>query len=118
MGDRTDFPVAKASAANSAVAHYSSALTLLTLPSDFAGLARHYENWETDPVEEPMKAVSRCNMTGSEVVAGDMSRERCLPERVEMSRLKMDSECSCRLVKLLHADGRWRVGFLVRTWTC
>lgn len=119
MGDRTEFPVAKASAANSVVAHYSLALTLLTLPSDFAGLARHYEKWKIDSVEGSMKAVSRYNMTGSEVVAEDMSRERCcLPERVAMSGLKMDSGCSCRLVKLLHVDGRWRVGFLVQTWTC
>lgn len=119
MGDRTEFPVAKASAANSVVAHYSLALTLLTLPSDFAGLARHYEKWKIDSVEGSMKAVSRYSMTGSEVVAEDMSRERCyLPERVAMSGLKMDSGCSCRLVKLLHVDGRWRVGFLVQTWTC
>lgn len=106
MGDRTESPVAKAWAANSAVARYLSALTLLTPLSDFAGLARRYERWGIDPVEGSMKAVSHYNMTGSEVVAEDMSRNRCLQERVAMSRSKMDSGCSCRLVKLLRVDGK------------
>lgn len=106
MGDRTVLPVAKAWVANSAVAHYSSALTLLTPLSDFAGLARRYERWDIDPVEGWMKAVSRYNMKGSEVVAEDMSRDRYLQERVAMPRLKMDSGCSCMLVKLLRVDGK------------
>lgn len=106
MGDRTDFPAAKAWAANSAVAHYSSALTLLAHLSDFAGLARRYERWDIDPVEGSMKAVSRYNMKGSEVVVEDMSRDRCLQEKVAMSRLRMDSGCSCMLARLLRVDGR------------
>lgn len=51
------------------------------------------------------------------MVAEYMSRGRCVQERVAMSRLMMDSGCSCRLVKLLHVDGRLRVSFLVRTLT-
>ena len=106
MGDRTDFPVAKAWAANLAVARYLSALTLLTPLSDFAGLARRYERWDIDLVEGSKKAVSHCNMKGSEVVAEDMSRDRYLQGKVATSHLKMNSGCSCRLVKLLRVDGK------------